>query len=65
MADSRVRQPADDLRELAQMAIDCARLVGLDDVYDRDLLKLVIAAYGAGLRRAAAEVGFPRKGLLS
>ena len=66
MADPRVRGPADDdVKDLSRMAIDYARKAGLSEADDPALLALLVAAYGAGVRRAAAQVGLPRKGLLS
>jgi len=58
MADSGVRPTADDdIRDLSRMAVDYARKAGLSEAHDIDLLKLVVAAYGAGVRRAAVQAG--------
>ena len=65
MADPDVRQPADDdIKDLSRMAVDYARKAGLSEADDPALLGLLVAAYRAGVRRAAAQIELGKKDLI-
>jgi hypothetical protein len=53
----------DEFKRLSRLVVDFARMIGLRDAQDDDLLMLVIAAYRAG--RESTKPKMPLRGLVS